>query len=180
MALLLFVGLAVLAENFGLELALAALAAGMMTGLAIRGGAHTHEFQTKLDAIGFGFLVPVFFISSGMKLDVRSIFAGVEGLKLLGVLFAALVAVRLPLVFLLRGTLGTRDAFATGLFSATTLSLVVALTQIAVDSGVMPAAEAAALVGAGVLTVLIFPTLGLHLASIKRGPTIGGKARDEL
>ena len=169
-----------LAENLGLELALGALAAGMVTGLAIRDGDRAHVFHAKLDAIGFGFLVPVFFISSGMRLDVRSILAGGEGLKLLGAVFAALVAVRLPLVFLLRPTLGARNALATGLFSATTLSLVVALTQIAVDSGIMPAAEAASLVGAGVLSVLIFPTVGLRFASIARGPGVRGAAREGL
>jgi hypothetical protein len=100
--------------------------------------------------------------------------------KLLVAFLGALIAVRLPLVLLLRGTLGTRSALATGLFSATTLSLIVVLTQIAVDSGVTPAAEAAPLVGAGILAVLIFPSLGLRLASMKRGRGSGSEARDGL
>ena len=111
---------------------------------------------------------------------MHSILAGGEGFKRLGVAFVALLALRLPLVFSVRRTLGTRNALALGLFSATTLSLIVALTQIAVDWGVMPAAEAASLVGAGVLPVLIFPTVGLRLASITRGPGVGGAACEGL
>lgn len=84
-ALVLIAGLAVLAEHFGLDLALGALAAGMMVGIASHGGPRTADLHAKIDALGFGFLVPVFFLVSGMKLDVASLFAGAQGLALLGV-----------------------------------------------------------------------------------------------
>jgi Kef-type K+ transport system membrane component KefB len=109
-ALVLIVALAVLAETFGMDLALGALAAGMMVGFATRGGERVHELHAKIDAVGFGFLIPLFFLSSGMKLDVRSIFAGSEGLALLVVFFVALVVVRLPLLLLLRSELGSQGA----------------------------------------------------------------------
>lgn len=179
-AFVLVASLAVLAENFGLDLALGALAAGMMAGFATRGGERLHDLHVKLDAIGFGFLVPIFFIVSGMKLDVRSIFAGTEGLALLAAFFAALVVVRLPLMWLLRGAPGGRSAGAVGLFAATTLSLIVVLTQVAVEAGVMPAAEAAPLVGAGMLTVIVFPALGLKLAGVARGAPTADDSREML
>ena len=180
LAFVLVVGLAVLAENFGLDLALGALAAGMMTSFAIRGGDRVHDLHAKVDAIGFGFLVPIFFLSSGMKLDVRSILAGTEGLALLGAFLAALILVRVPLFLLLRRVLGARGAGATALFSATTLSLIVVLTQVAVEAGAMPAAEAAPLVGAGMLSVIVFPTLGLNIARMTRGERADDEDRDGL
>ena len=168
-ALVLVVGLAVLAEDFGLDLALGALAAGMMVGFATRGGARVHDLHAKIDAVGFGFLVPLFFLSSGMKLDLRSVVSRADGLALVGVFLAALVAVRLPLVVLLRRSLGGRNAAAVALLSATTLSLIVVITQIAVEAGVMPAAQASPMVVAGMLTVILFPAQGLRLAALTRG-----------
>src|SRR5262245_39603530 len=92
-ALVLVVGLAVLAENFGLDLALGALAAGMMVGFASRGGARVRDLHAKIDAVGFGFLIPLFFLSSGMKLDLRAVVTSVDGLVLVAVFFCALVVV---------------------------------------------------------------------------------------
>jgi len=175
-AVLLLVGLAVLAEEFGIDLALGALAAGMITGLALR-DAQDHTMHHKLEAIAFGFLVPVFFIVSGMKLDVRSIFASTQGLTLLAAAFLALVAVRIPGMLVYRGVLGTRAAVAHGLYSATTLSLIVAITGIAVAGGLMKPAEAAPLVGAGMLTVLLFPAIALPLAGLR--PRGEGAAADD-
>jgi Kef-type K+ transport system membrane component KefB len=171
LGVLFMVGLALLAEVLGLDLALGALAAGMLLGLATR-GLDVHALHTKLDAIGFGFLVPVFFITSGMKLEVAAIFSGSAGLAVIAAFLAALLLARVPLVALHWRALGAKHATALGLFSATTLSLIVALTDIAVKRGLMTGAEAAPLVGAGMLTVILFPALGLKLA--------GGKSRRNL
>jgi Kef-type K+ transport system membrane component KefB len=175
----LIAGLAVLAENFGLDLALGALAAGMMTGFATKGLERRSDLDSKIDALGFGFVVPLFFLVSGMTLDVRSIFAG-GGLALLGTFFAALLAVRLPNAWLLRGALGGRQAAAAALLSATTLSLIVVLTQVAVAAEEMTRAEAAPLVGAGMLSVIVFPVIGMRLAGITRPASVAGQARDGL
>jgi Kef-type K+ transport system membrane component KefB len=166
-AVLLMVVLAVLAEELGVDLALGALAAGMIIGLALR-DTGDHAMHHKLEAIAFGFVVPVFFIVSGMKLDVRSIFADPQGLALLAAAFVSLVAVRIPGVLLYRGVLGGRQAMAHALYSATTLSLIVAITGIAVAGGLMKPSVAAPLVGAGMLTVLLFPAIALPLAGLSR------------
>jgi Kef-type K+ transport system membrane component KefB len=178
--LVLIAGLALLAEDFGLDLALGALAAGMMTGFATRGGERRADLHSKIDALGFGFVVPVFFLVSGMNLDVRSLFAGGGALALLAALAAALVVVRLPNLWLLRGALGARQAAATALLSATTLSLIVVLTQVAVASGAMTPAEAAPLVGAGMLSVIVFPVIGMKLAGVARPARHADPARDGL
>lgn len=160
---LLMVGLAVLAEAFSVDVALGALAAGLIIGLATR-NADTRLLHTKIDAIGFGFLVPVFFITSGMKLDIAALAGGSGGLVLAAAFFAAILLVRAPVVLFGAPTLGTRRSLSLGLFAATTLSLVVALTDIAVRHAVMTSAEAAPLVAAAMVTVVLFPALGLKLA----------------
>jgi Kef-type K+ transport system membrane component KefB len=179
-ALVLIVALAVLAENFGLDLALGALAAGMMVGFATREGERSADLHRKVDAIGFGFLVPMFFLASGMKLDVRSVFAGTEGLALLGAFFVALLAVRVPLALLLRPSLGLRSAAAVALLSATTLPLIVVITQIAVEAGALPASQAAPMVGAGILSVILLPALGIRLAGVAPGTPSADDDREGL
>ena len=167
LGVLLLVGLAVLAETFAVDLALGALAAGLIIGIATR-NADVHVLRIKLDAIGFGFLVPVFFIVSGMRLDIATLARGSGGLLLAAAFVVTLLLVRVPLVLLHRRSLGGRLSVSLGLFSATTLSLIVALTTIAVQRGLMTAAEAAPLVAAGMISVVLFPGFGLRLAGGSR------------
>lgn len=157
-AVLLLAALVVLAETFGLDLALGALAAGMIVKLATQ-DTESHILHHKLDAIGFGFLVPVFFVASGMRLDLAAVFGSAAGMALTGVLFLALLVVRIPLVAVYRSTVSSREAIALGLYSATTLSLIVALTDIAVRNGTLRSQEASPLVMAGVLSVILLPLI---------------------
>ena len=115
-----------------------------------------------------------------MKLDLSSVAGSVDGLLLVGVFLIALVAVRLPTFVLLRRSLGGRGAAAVALMSATTLALIVVITQVAVEAGVMPAAQASPMVVAGMLTVILFPTQGFRLAAVARGTGSDGDDREEL
>lgn len=162
-SVLLLVGMAVFAEDLGLDLALGALAAGMMIGLAMREH-DSHVFHLKVDAIGFGFLIPIFFIVSGMKLDMSAMFESPAALTMMGLLIAAILLTRIPVVLIYWRTLGLRQSMSLGLMSATTLSLIVVLVDIGVDRGMLTAAEAAPMVAAGMVTVILFPTLGAVLA----------------
>jgi hypothetical protein len=101
-----------------------------------------------------------------MKLDLKSVVTSVDGLALLAIFFVALIVVRLPLVILLQRALGGRGALAVALLSATTLSLIVVITQVAVEGGVMPSSQASPMVVAGMLTVILFPAQGFRLAAI--------------
>jgi Kef-type K+ transport system membrane component KefB len=152
----------VLAEILGLDLALGALAAGMIVALATR-DSDVHLLHNKLEAIGFGFLVPIFFITSGMKLDVAAIFGNRSGLVLAGLFFIFVLVSRIPLLIAHRGVLDLRKRSALGLYSATTLSLVVALAEIGMANGLMKASEAAPLVGGAMLTVIVFPVIAARL-----------------
>jgi Kef-type K+ transport system membrane component KefB len=155
--------LVLLAEYFGLDLALGAFAAGMIVGLATLDG-HGHVLQHKLDAVSFGMFVPVFFIVSGMTLDIKAMFSSSSGLLLTGLFLVVIVVVRLPIVLLQRRQLNGRIASALGLYSATTLSLIVVLTQTGVRRGLMTTSEATSLVCAGILTVLLFPSIAAALS----------------
>jgi Kef-type K+ transport system membrane component KefB len=162
-AVLLLVGFTVLAERFGLESILGAFLAGAIVGLVDRDSSSHPNFRTKLDAIGYGFLVPVFFVSSGIRLNLTGLLHSPSALVRVPLFLLALLAVRgLPALLGLRAN-GTRPALALGLLQATSLPFIVTATQIGVALGKLSSVTAAALVCAGLLSVLIFPLIALGL-----------------
>ncbi len=162
-AVLLLVAFTFLAERFGLESILGAFLAGAIVGLVDRDSASHPRFRIKLEAIGYGFLVPVFFVSSGIKLDLTGLLHSPSALVRVPVFLLALLAVRgVPALLGLRAN-GTRLTLALGLLQATSLPFIVTATQIGVTLGKITPVTAAALVCAGLLSVLIFPTTALTL-----------------
>jgi len=174
-AMLLMVALAVLAEQIGLESILGAFLAGAAVA-AIDRDASTHpDFRTKLDAVGYGFLVPVFFISSGLQLDVTALADSPGDLARLPVYVAALLLVRgVPAVLFLR-RLGRDATWAAALLQATSLPFIVAATQIGVITGRIPNETATALICAGLVSVMVFPALAIVSAKNAPGPDRGGR-----
>jgi Kef-type K+ transport system membrane component KefB len=161
LSVLLVVALAVLASEFGLDVILGAFAAGIVTGIVIR-GTDSEEFLGKLDAVGFGFLIPVFFIATGMDYDLDALFSNASSLALVpGFALLFLFGRGLPAMLLYRGELSRDDRISLALFSGAALPLLVAITQIGLDTHTMRPEVAVSLVGAGMLSVLIFPLLGL-------------------
>lgn len=162
-AFLLLVGFAVLAQLLGLEVILGAFIAGAVLRLIDRDGMMTHpQFRGKLEAVGFGVFIPFFFVTSGMELDLRAVFGG-GAASLVPVFLLALVLVRgLPAV-LYRSSVGLRGAVAAGLLQATSLPFLVAAADIGVELGELRPATGAALVLAGLLSVLLFPLIALTL-----------------
>src|SRR6266699_2893165 len=162
-AVLLLVAFTVLAEKFGLGNILGAFLAGAIVGLVDRDSSSHPNFRTKLDAIGYGFLIPVFFVSSGIRLDLTGLLHSPSALVRVPLFLLALLAVRgLPALLGLRAT-GTRPTLALGLLQATSLPFIVTATQIGVALGKLSPVTAAALVCAGLLSVLIFPLIALGL-----------------
>ena len=156
----LLVGLLLITEKFGVEAALGAFFAGMVLRRTVTPEDNS-EFEEKLDAVGYGFFIPVFFVSSGMALDVQSI---VENPARLLVFFVLLLVVRgAPALLVYRKTLALRERIEMMFLTATALPLLVALSEIGVSSGVMLPENAAALVGAGVLSIAIFPFIATRL-----------------
>src|SRR5215467_9407337 len=162
-AVLLLVAFTALAERFGLESILGAFLAGAIVGLVDCDSASHPRFRAKLEAIGYGFLVPVFFVSSGIRLDLAGLLHSPSALVRVPVFLLALLVVRgLPALIGLRAN-GTRGTLALGLLQATSLPFIVTATQIGVALGKVTPVTAAALVCAGLLSVLIFPLLALTL-----------------
>ena len=164
LTVLLLFALVVVAADLGLDVILGAFAAGLIVRLVLR-GKEVERFESKLDAVGFGLLIPFFFVTSGMALDLTALAGSARALAELPIFLALFIVVRgLPALMLYRGQLDRTERRSLALLSATQLPLVVAITTIGVDQGHMRSSTAAALVGAGVLSVLIYPSLALAIA----------------
>ncbi len=155
-------GLVLLAGELGLDILLGGFVAGMITRLALK-GQEVRIFESKLTAVGFGFFVPFFFVTSGIAFDLEAL-GSAEAIAKLFLFFALFLVVRgAPALLLYRGVLSARDRAALAFYSATELPLVVAITTIATETGNMKTSTAAGLVGAAMLSTLVFPFVGLAL-----------------
>jgi len=163
-AFVLLIGFVAIAENVGLETILGAFAAGAVLSLIDRDQTMTHpEFRVKLEAAGFGIFIPVFFVTTGLHFDVNALFASVSTVVRIPLLLLALLIVRGVPALLYSPLIGRQKALVAGLLQATSLPFIVAATQIGVQIGVVTQASAAALIAAGLLSVIIFPAAGLSL-----------------
>jgi Kef-type K+ transport system membrane component KefB len=171
LAVVLVFSLLTLATHLGLDLLLGGFVAGLITRQALR----DHElavFESKITAVGYGFLIPFFFITSGMKFDLGSLFESAGALLKVPLFLTLFLVVRgAPALFLYTGIFSARDRAALAFYGATELPLVVAITTVAVETGHMRLSTASALVGAAILSTLIYPLVGMRLRR--------GRAADE-
>jgi Kef-type K+ transport system membrane component KefB len=163
-AFLLLIAFTALADSVGLETILGAFAAGALLSLIDRDEAMTHpQFRLKLEAVGFGVFIPIFFVTSGVRFDLNALFASASTVARVPLFLLAIYLVRgLPAIVYVR-LVGRSRAVIAGVLQATSLPFIVAATQIGVPLGVITRASAAALVAAGLLSVIISPALGLSL-----------------
>ena len=153
----------VVAEHFGLATILGAFLAGVIVRRTDETPASQEEFQGKLEAIGFGFLIPVFFVSTGVGLDITALFHSTRAIILVPVFLVALLLVRgLPALLYVR-VVGRTHAIAAGFMQATSLTFIVVATVIGVQTGHQRTSTAAALVVAGLLSVVIYPPIALRM-----------------
>ena len=176
LVLLVVAALVCLSIALGLDMLLGAFAAGILYRLLLSGATKPDlEFiESKLEAVAFGFLVPVFFIYTGVTFDLNSLLTEPNALLLLPIFLVLLLLVR-GLPGMLASPVGAsgNDRVALGLFSATGLPIIVAVTGIGLDEGTLQSGTAAALVGAGMLSVLLFPLIALT----RRRKSLGGETR---
>ena len=167
-AIVLLIGFAAAAQTLGLEVILGTFMAGALLTLLDRDEAMSHpDFRPKLNAIGFGFFIPVFFVTTGVKYDLSALFASTSTVIMVPIFLAALVVIRGVPTLLYRGFLPAEQVPIIGLLQSTSLPFIVAATTIGLDLGLVDAGESAALIAAGLLSVLIFPLTGLAL--LRRG-----------
>jgi Kef-type K+ transport system membrane component KefB len=161
-AVVLLFALLAFASRFGLDVVLGAMLAGIVLRIWTRRlNLDTENLERKFDTVGYGIFIPIFFISSGMTIDLTAIIH--SPLRLL-VLLALLLVVRgLPSLLVYRHDLSPRERVEMTFITATSLPLLIALAEIGEQDGVMLPATAAALVGAGVLSVLIYPLIAVGL-----------------
>lgn len=158
---LLLVTLLALSGRLGLDIVLGAFSAGIVMRATVPEG--DRLLERKLEAIGFGLFIPVFFVVSGSRIDVQSI---IDSPARMLVFFVLILVVRgVPAAILHRRSLPGIRSVRLGLYTATGLPLIVAISEIGLSTGVMLPQNAAALVGAGLLTVLVLPFLARVLAS---------------
>lgn len=176
LVLLVVAALVCLSIALGLDMLLGAFAAGVLYRLLLSGAKKPDlEFiESKLEAVAFGFLVPVFFIYTGVTFDLNSLLTEPNALLLLPLFLVLLLVVRgIPGVLASPVGASGNDRVALGLFSATGLPIIVAVTAIGLEEGVLEAGTASALVGAGMLSVLLFPLIALT----RRRRSLGGATR---
>jgi Kef-type K+ transport system membrane component KefB len=162
-AVLLLVGFVAMAGTLGLEAVLGAFLAGAILGLVDRDTMTHPHFHLKLEAIGYGFVIPVFFVSSGLRFDLDALLSAPSALARVPLFLGALLLVRALPAVLYAPTVGRRRATAAGLLQATSLPFVVTATSIGVTLGEITPVTAAALVSAGLLSVIVFPLVAVTL-----------------
>jgi Kef-type K+ transport system membrane component KefB len=179
-AVVLLVGFAAIADQLGLETILGAFIAGAILSLLDRDQMMTHpEFRRKLEAIGFGVFIPVFFVTSGVNYDLNALLASASNVIMVPIFLAAMVVTRGVPALLYRGVLDGRQTAIAGLMQATSLPFIVAATAIGQNLHLLSAAEGAALIGAGLLSVLLFPIIGLTLLGQGSPEQLSEQATDE-
>jgi Kef-type K+ transport system membrane component KefB len=181
-AVLLLLVFLFLAQRLGLEVILAAFIAGAVLKLLDRDVMMTHpNFHLKLEAIGYGVFIPVFFVSSGLTFDLKALFANPSAFLRIPLFLVALLLVRGLPALLYRPLIGSRRSAIAALLQATSLPFIVAATAIGIQLGTIDRVTGAALVAAGLLSVLIFPALALTLlaGSEQPAPTLMDD-RDQL
>jgi Kef-type K+ transport system membrane component KefB len=155
--------LGTLAATLGLDLLLGGFVAGLIARTALK-GREVDVLESKLAAVGYGFLIPFFFVVSGIKFDLDALTQNPVRLLELPLFVGLFLVVRgVPALVLYRDVLDRRDRVSLAVFSATALPLVVAITTIAVEEGHMRSSTAASLVGAGILSTAIMPVVGLRM-----------------
>ena len=163
-AFMLLVAFVALASVLGLETILGAFVAGVILRLVDGDRMMTHpQFRQKLEAVGFGVFIPVFFVTSGIRFDLAALFSSPSTIARVPIFLIALLLVRGIPALLYRPLVGSRRSIVAGLLQATSLSFIVAASQIGLELGLITKATGAALIAAGLLSVLLFPIMALTL-----------------
>jgi Kef-type K+ transport system membrane component KefB len=164
-SILVLAALVILARNFGLDAILGALAAGVVVALASP-GEHGEDLRHKLEGIGFGFFVPIFFVTTGLRFDLQALISSPKAVLQLPMFLVLFLVVRGLPALLARRDLDIRSRIALGFVAATQLPLVVAVVEIGLRSGTLNQETAVSLVGAGMVSVLLFPLVALSLRNL--------------
>jgi Kef-type K+ transport system membrane component KefB len=169
--LLILSALIALSLALDLDILLGAFTAGIVWRLIMRDAAEPDRkaVESKIEAVAFGFLIPVFFIYTGVTFDLEALLEQPVLFLLLPVLLVVMLVVRgIPSTLAVPEGATRRDRISTALLGATALPIIVAVTAIGVEEGVLSTAASALLVGAGMLSVLVFPLVAMSIRGERR------------
>ncbi len=159
-----------LAETLGLEIILGAFLAGALVSLL--GGNRETALRAKLEAIGFGFFIPIFFIMVGVRFDLRAMITSPSAVVLLPLLLVAAYVVKVIPALSLRLLFSWREAVSAGLLLSSRLSLIIAASAIALELGTISEAVNSAIILVAIVTCTASPLLFLRFS-----PRVEEKAR---
>jgi Kef-type K+ transport system membrane component KefB len=162
--MLVLVALVALADGVGVEVILGAFAAGVVVANTRARKALSDGYFPKIEAIGFGIFIPVFFVYTGLTFDVASLTESIWSVLEIPLFLLLMLLIRgLPALLVYRRLLTGPEAAAAGFFQATNLSFIVAATAVGLELDRISGADAAALLAAGMLSVILYPQIGLWL-----------------
>jgi Kef-type K+ transport system membrane component KefB len=164
LAMMLLAALVLLAFDVGFDFVLGAFAAGLIVGLVLN-GPEGHLVRIRLEGIGFGFLIPAYFVTTGLTFDIDSLLSA-RGIELAVLFLALLVVVRGTSALLWLEELGARRTAGLALYGATALPLIVAIVTVGEDHHAIAADVGASLIGAGMASVLLYPVLAGTVARV--------------
>jgi Kef-type K+ transport system membrane component KefB/Trk K+ transport system NAD-binding subunit len=156
-AFALMVAWVVLAEAFGVEVILGAFLAGAIAGMI--SGAEDHGEREKLDAIGYGFFIPIFFIMVGAQFNLQSVFESTDSLLLLLWLIAVAFIVKIVPALLLKLRFTWRQTLGGGALLSSRLSLIIAASSIALSMGLISETVNSDIIMLAIITVAVAPVL---------------------
>ena len=177
LALFLLAALVLLARDVGFDFVLGAFAAGVITGIALDWPVG-EGVRIRLEGIGFGFLIPIYFVVTGMTFDIDSLLSA-TGIGLAALFLGLLLVVRGASALLWLRQLRRRKTVGLALFGATGLPLIVAIVGIGTDRGAITGQVGASLIGAGMLSVLVFPLAAIRVVGRGAAPSADALPSDE-
>jgi Kef-type K+ transport system membrane component KefB/Trk K+ transport system NAD-binding subunit len=151
----------VLAEAFGVEVILGAFLAGVIVSTSSPG--HGSPLREKLDAIGYGFFIPIFFISVGAAFDLSALLASPAALLLVPILIVAAYLVKILPALLFRTVFSWRETLAAGALLSSRLSMIIAASAIALELGMITPAVNSAVILVAIVTCTFSPLLFARL-----------------
>jgi len=179
LSLLLLVALIFITMNSGIDFLFGAFTAGIILSEVIKMAKNKDDkdienMRIKFEGIGFGLLIPIFFVVSGINFDLKAFLPSPTSLLMVPIFIISFLIVRgFPAMVIYRKILSKAERVPLALFSATQLPMVIVITNLAVKSGTMHTNNAADLVGAAIMSVILFPFIALIIRKSKTKQKIG-------
>lgn len=179
LSLLLLVALIFITMNSGIDFLFGAFTAGIILSEVIKMAKNKDDkdienMRIKFEGIGFGLLIPIFFVVSGINFDLKAFLTSPTSLLMVPIFIISFLIVRgFPAMIIYRKILSKAERVPLALFSATQLPMVIVITNLAVKSGTMHTNNAADLVGAAIMSVILFPFIALIIRKSKTKQKIG-------